>query len=85
MSLNTAITKLLNISHPILLAAMGIVADAQLTNAVRDGGGWGFWVRGTAMNNGLPKRNDYSPLLDISKLNSQLRLFLLAAYFITTF
>lgn len=37
MSLNTAITKLLNISYPILLAPMDIVADARLTKAVRCG------------------------------------------------
>ena len=42
MPLNTAITKLLNISYPILLAPMDLVADARLTKAVSNAGGLGI-------------------------------------------
>src|SRR5258706_14966962 len=39
--IQTALTKLLGISHPILLAPMDVVADARLTAAVSDAGGLG--------------------------------------------
>ena len=42
MSINTSITKLLGISHPILLAPMDLVADARLTAAVSAAGGFGI-------------------------------------------
>ncbi len=42
MSISTSITKLLGISHPILLAPMDLVADARLTAAVTAAGGFGI-------------------------------------------
>lgn len=42
MSLETSLTKLLGISHPILLAPMDVVADARLTAAVSAAGGLGI-------------------------------------------
>lgn len=42
MSINTPITKLLGISHPILLAPMDLVADGRLTVAVTAAGGFGI-------------------------------------------
>jgi nitronate monooxygenase len=42
MSISTSITKLLRISHPILLAPMDLVADARLTVAVTAAGGLGI-------------------------------------------
>ena len=41
MRTNTELTKLLRIKHPILLAAMDLVADARLTLAVSKAGGFG--------------------------------------------
>jgi nitronate monooxygenase len=40
--LTTAITRLLGIPHPVMLAPMDIVADARLTLAVSDAGGFGI-------------------------------------------
>ena len=42
MSISTPLTKLLGISHPILLAPMDLVADAKLTAAVSAAGGFGI-------------------------------------------
>ena len=42
MSINTPLTKLLGISHPILLAPMDLVSDARLTAAVSTAGGLGI-------------------------------------------
>jgi nitronate monooxygenase len=42
MSISTSITKLLGISHPILLAPMDLVADARLAVAVTAAGGFGI-------------------------------------------
>lgn len=42
MKLHTALTPTLDIEHPILLAAMDLVADARLSLAVIDAGGYGF-------------------------------------------
>ncbi|RJF95701.1 NAD(P)H-dependent flavin oxidoreductase [Noviherbaspirillum saxi] len=42
MSISTAITELLRISHPILLAPMDMVSDARLTAAVIAAGGLGI-------------------------------------------
>jgi nitronate monooxygenase len=42
MPIETPITKLLRISHPILLAPMDLVADARLTAAVSAAGGFGI-------------------------------------------
>ena len=42
MSINTPLTKLLGISHPILLAPMDLVSDARLTAAVSAAGGLGI-------------------------------------------
>jgi nitronate monooxygenase len=42
MTLSTPLTRLLKVRHPIVLAAMDIVADARLTMAVVDAGGYGF-------------------------------------------
>jgi nitronate monooxygenase len=42
MTITTALTKRLGISHPILLAPMDVVADARLTTAVSAAGGFGI-------------------------------------------
>ena len=42
MSIATAVTSLLGIRHPILLAPMDVVADARLTEAVSAAGGFGI-------------------------------------------
>lgn len=42
MLIETRLTKLLGVRHPIVLAAMDIVANARLTLAVSDAGGFGF-------------------------------------------
>ena len=42
VALSTRLTKLFNIEHPVLLAAMDVVADANLTSAVSSAGGFGF-------------------------------------------
>lgn len=42
MKLQTALTRTLGIEHPILLAAMDLVADARLALAVIEAGGYGF-------------------------------------------
>ena len=42
MSISTALTERLGISHPILLAPMDVVADAHLTAAVSAAGGLGI-------------------------------------------
>jgi nitronate monooxygenase len=42
MPLDTPVTKLLGITHPVLLGPMDIVADAKLTAAVTTAGGFGI-------------------------------------------
>ena len=42
MPIDTPLTKLLRIRYPILLAAMDLVADARLTVAVSEAGGFGI-------------------------------------------
>ncbi len=42
MSLDTPLTRLLQVRYPIMLAAMDLVADARLTVAVSEGGGFGI-------------------------------------------
>jgi nitronate monooxygenase len=42
MSIKTAVTKLLGVAHPILLAPMDLVSDARLTAAVSAAGGFGI-------------------------------------------
>lgn len=42
MALTNSLTRLLGVEHPILLAAMDLVADARLTRAVSEAGGFGF-------------------------------------------
>jgi len=42
MSISTALTALLNIKHPVLLAPMDVVAGARLTAAVSSAGGFGI-------------------------------------------
>lgn len=42
MTIRHDLTKLLGAEHPILLAAMDLVADARLTLAVSEAGGFGF-------------------------------------------
>lgn len=42
MAVSTPLTERLSIEHPILLAAMDIVADAKLVTAVSEAGGFGF-------------------------------------------
>lgn len=40
--LHTPLTRLLGVRHPIVLAAMDLVADARLVRAVTEAGGYGF-------------------------------------------
>ncbi len=40
--LSTPLTRLLGVRHPVVLAAMDLVADARLVRAVSDAGGYGF-------------------------------------------
>ena len=42
MLLQTVLTRSLGVDHPIVLAAMDVVADARLTMAVIEAGGYGF-------------------------------------------
>jgi nitronate monooxygenase len=42
MPLDTRLTRLLGVEHPVMLAAMDIVADAKLTQAVSRAGGFGI-------------------------------------------
>ncbi|CAE6857670.1 Inosine-5'-monophosphate dehydrogenase [Paraburkholderia domus] len=42
MSIATAVTRLLGIRHPVLLAPMDLIADARLTGAVSAAGGLGI-------------------------------------------
>lgn len=42
MSIETPVTKLLGVRHPILLAPMDLVSDARLTGAVSAAGGFGI-------------------------------------------
>ena len=42
MAIETALTRALGISHPILLAPMDVVAGARLVNAVSSAGGFGI-------------------------------------------
>jgi nitronate monooxygenase len=42
MPIDNALTKLLRIRHPVVLAAMDLVADARLTLAVSEAGGFGI-------------------------------------------
>ncbi len=42
MAISNDLTRLLRIEHPIVLAAMDLVADARLTRAVSDAGGFGL-------------------------------------------
>ena len=42
MALNSTLNAILEVEHPILLAPMDIVADARLTLAVANSGGFGF-------------------------------------------
>lgn len=41
-TLTTPLTRLLGVRHPIVLAAMDLVADARLVRAVSESGGYGF-------------------------------------------
>ncbi len=42
MALSTELTRFLGVRHPVMLAAMDLVADARLTLAVSDAGGFGI-------------------------------------------
>jgi nitronate monooxygenase len=42
VSISNSLTRLLGVEHPIILAAMDIVADARLALAVSQAGGFGF-------------------------------------------
>jgi nitronate monooxygenase len=42
MTMSNSLTRLLGVEHPILLAAMDLVADARLARAVSEAGGFGF-------------------------------------------
>ncbi len=42
MTITTPLTRMLDVTHPILLAAMDLVADARLTQVVSEAGGFGI-------------------------------------------
>src|SRR5215813_11566335 len=42
MAISNSLTRLLGVEHPIVLAAMDLVADARLAFAVSQAGGFGF-------------------------------------------
>jgi nitronate monooxygenase len=42
MAISNSLTRLLGIEHPILLAAMDLIADARLSRSVSEAGGFGF-------------------------------------------
>src|SRR5262249_8813425 len=42
MAISNAFTRLLGVEHPIVLAPMDLIADARLTAAVSQAGGFGF-------------------------------------------
>ncbi|AMJ61196.1 NAD(P)H-dependent flavin oxidoreductase [Bosea sp. PAMC 26642] len=42
MTITTRLTRLLGVTHPVMLAAMDVVADARLTLAVSEAGGFGI-------------------------------------------
>src|SRR5262245_27361028 len=42
MAISNLLTQLLGVEHPIVLAPMDLVADARLTLAVSQAGGFGF-------------------------------------------
>jgi len=55
MPMTTAITQLLGIQHPVLLAPMDLVADARLVAAVDAAGGFGFLGGGYGEENWLTR------------------------------
>lgn len=65
MPINTRITQLLRIKHPILLAAMDIVADARLTSAVSEAGGFGILGAGYGDKDWLGR--ELPPLIEAKK------------------
>src|SRR5215207_319084 len=42
MPISNSLTRMLDVEHPIVLAAMDLVADARLALAVSQSGGFGF-------------------------------------------
>jgi nitronate monooxygenase len=42
MTITTPLTRMLDVRHPVLLAAMDLVADARLTRVVSEAGGFGI-------------------------------------------
>jgi nitronate monooxygenase len=64
MTIDTALTERLSISHPILLAPMDVIADARLTAAVSAAGGLGILGAGYGDESWLERQLD---LLDDSR------------------
>jgi len=58
MSLKTSLTKRLGIAHPIILAPMDVVADAKLTSAVSNAGGFGILGGGYGEEQWLTRQLD---------------------------
>lgn len=65
MAIRTDLTRLLDIEHPILLAAMDLVADARLTLAVSKAGGFGILGAGYGDADWLAR--ELRPLADAKK------------------
>jgi IMP dehydrogenase/GMP reductase len=63
MSINTPLTKLLNIPYPILLAPMDLVAGARLTKAVSDAGGLGILGGGDGDEQWLTREVDIAAVI----------------------
>lgn len=68
MSIHTTLTKRLEIRHPILLAPMDLVADAKLTIAVSQSGGFGILGAGYGDSDWLHKE-----LASLEMMNSARR------------
>jgi nitronate monooxygenase len=66
MPMNTQLTKVLGIEHPIVLAAMDLVADAKLTLAVSEAGGFG--VLGAGYGNADWLERELPPLIVAKKM-----------------
>src|SRR5690242_11518459 len=58
MPISTALTERLQIEHPVLLAPMDVVADARLTAAVTDAGGFGILGAGYGERQWLTRELD---------------------------
>jgi nitronate monooxygenase len=62
MPIDTRLTEILHVRHPVMLAAMDLVADARLTLAVAEAGGFGILGAGYGDADWL--RRELAPLVE---------------------